>query len=177
MPIVSNIYDYDGFAAKSTRLNLDSLVDEATDTLLRFELLIEESRHINGTRGIRRQIDEGFRLTGGWIQLTTGGIDWTKRGPQGGGVGVEVQVSGRSDMLAVDIMHLKDKLNQGDIDIGVIIVPDDRLSRFLTDRTPNAATAIKHVEDRARDLPIRIIAFSHDGTGPALEKMRTNSPA
>lgn len=174
MPKVSNVYDYDGFAAKAARLSLDPLVDEATGTLHRFELLVEETRHVNGTRDLRKQIDEGFKLVGGWEQLTTGGIDWTKRGPQGGGVGVEVQVSGRSDMLAVDIMHLKDKLNQGDIDIGIIIVPDDRLSRFLTDRTPNAATAIKHVHDRARDLPIRIIAFEHDGVGPALDKMRAN---
>ena len=62
----------------------------------------------------------------------------------------------------------------GRIDVGLIIVPDDHLSRFLTDRTPNFRTAIKHIEARASDLPFRVLAFRHDGTGPALEKMRTN---
>jgi len=73
-------------------------------------------------------------------------------------------------MLAVDIMHLKEAINRGAIDAGVIIVPHDRLSRFLTDRTPNLATAIKHVEDKAQDMPVRIVAFGHDGVGSALKK-------
>jgi len=84
------------------------------------------------------------------------------------------QVSGRSDMVALDIMHLKEKLFEGFLDVGLIIVPDNDLSKFLTDRTPNLATAIKHIEDRARDLPIRVIAFRHNGPGSALDKMRTN---
>ena len=53
-------------------------------------------------------------------------------------------------------------------------MPDDILSPFLTDRTPNLATAIKHVTHRAKDLPIRIVAFRHDGTGLALPKIITN---
>lgn len=77
-------------------------------------------------------------------------------------------------MLAVDVMHLKEDLVKGVIDVGLIIVPDDTLSRFLTDRTPNFATAVKHVDHRASDLPIIIIAFHHDGVGDALVKMRTN---
>jgi hypothetical protein len=60
------------------------------------------------------------------------------------------------------------------IDVGIIIVPDNDISRYLTDRTPNLATAIKHVEHRARELPIRILAFRHNGIGDALDKMRTN---
>jgi hypothetical protein len=71
-------------------------------------------------------------------------------------------------------MHLKESLVLGKIDIGIIVVPDDTLSKFLTDRTPNLATAVKHVEHRASDLPIRVLAFKHDGVGPPLEKMRTN---
>lgn len=174
MPIISEQIDYNGFATKSDRLNLDVLVQEAASTLSGFTLLVEESRHANGTRGIRQLIDEGFESIGGWTKVTVGGIDWTKVNATGASVGVEVQVSGRSDMLAVDIMHLKEKLVAGDIDVGLIIVPDNRLSRYLTDRTPNLATAVKHVEHRASDLPIRILAFAHDGVGEALAKMRTN---
>ncbi len=174
VPVISEKRDYNGFATKDARLGLDGLAGQAASTLLGFQLLIEERKHANGTRGIRQAIDDGFAQIGGWIKLTSGGIDWTKQGPGGQSVGVEVQVSGRSDMLAVDIMHLKEDLVAGVIDIGIIVVPDNALSRFLTDRTPNLATAVKHVEHRAGDLPIRILAFSHDGVGEALVKMRTN---
>jgi hypothetical protein len=172
VPVVSQVVDYNGFVTKATRLGLIQLADEAKATLSAFILLIEEQKHANGTKGIRQSIDDAFAAIGGWVKVTVGDIDWMKRSPQGATVGVEVQVSGRSDMLAVDIMHLKEKIEQGGLDIGIIIVPDDTLSRFLTDRTPNLATAIKHVNHRAKDLPIRIIAFRHDGPGIALKKMR-----
>lgn len=173
MPIITQTRDYNGFAQKVARLGLVELVAETTSTL-EFELKVEERKEANGTRGLRQTLDTAFHGLGGWTMVKSGGIDWTKSSVQGGTVGVEVQVSGRSDMLAVDIMHLKEKIIAGEIDAGIIIVPDDTLSYFLTDRTPNLATAIKHVEDRAKDLPIRILAFKHDGVGPALPKMRTN---
>jgi hypothetical protein len=174
VPVISSTHDYNGFVTKSARLGLLSLAEEAKSTLNAFTLMVAESKHSNGTRGIRRSIDSAFALVGGWIKVVSGDVDWTKQSQQGATIGVEVQVSGRSDMLAVDIMHLKERIEKGHIDVGIIIVPDDTLSRFLTDRTPNLATAIKHVEHRARDLPIRIIAFRHDGVGEALTKMRTN---
>lgn len=110
-------------------------------------------------------IDAAFAKIGGWTKITSGGIDWTKQSAKGTTIGVEVQVSGRSDMLAVDIMHLKERLIDGRIEVGLIIVPDDKLSCFLTDRTPNFATAGKHVKDKASDMPIRIVAFSHTVSG------------
>jgi hypothetical protein len=174
LPTISETRDYNGFSKKSARLGLNDLVAEAASTLSRFQLLVKELRYANGTRGIRQSIDREFAQIGGWAKVTVGGVDWTKQSQRGATVGVEVQVSGRSDMLAVDIMHLKEKLVDGVIDVGIIIVPDNVLSRFLTDRTPNLATAVKHVEHRASDLPIRILAFRHDGVGPALDKMRTN---
>lgn len=174
MPTISKIIDYNGFKTKATRLGLLSLAMEAQETLVAFTLLVEEKKHANGTRGIRRNIDHAFDVVGGWTKLVSGGVDWTKQSKRGATIGVEVQVSGRSDMLAVDIMHLKEQIEKGEIDVGIIVVPDDKLSRFLTDRTPNLATAIKHVDHRAKDLPIRIIAFGHDGVGEPLIKMRTN---
>lgn len=174
MPTISERHDYNGFSTKAARLGLNDLATEAESTLSGFQLMVEEKTHANGTRGIRQAIDKGFALLDGWVKITVGGIDWTKKSSKGATIGVEVQVSGRSDMLAVDIMHLKEKISDGVIDIGIIIVPDDLLSRFLTDRTPNLRTAIKHVEHRASDLPLRILAFRHDGVGLALVKMRTN---
>lgn len=174
MPIIVTRLDYNGFVTKTQRLHLNPLVDEAENTLLSFTLMIEETQYANGTRGIRQSIDGSFMAIGGWTKTVVGGIDWQKSGDLGAKLGVEVQVSGRSDMLAVDVMHFKEAINRGLIDAGLIIVPDDRLSRFLTDRTPNLATARRHVEDRASDMPIRIVAFGHDGVGPALPKMITN---
>jgi hypothetical protein len=173
MAIISETRDYNGFAQKVERLALAPLVAEAASTLS-FDLRVEETKEANGTRGIRQTIDAAFKALGGWKMVKVGGVDWTKASAQGATLGVEVQVSGRSDMLAVDIMHLKEKLIAGTIDAGLIVVPDDTLSLFLTDRTPNLKTAIKHIEDRASDLPIRVIAFRHNGSGEALGKMRTN---
>jgi hypothetical protein len=111
-----------------------------------------------------------WAIKAAWRKIASGGIDWQKSSGTGTRLGVEVQVSGRSDMLGVDIMHLKDEINKGRIDAGLIIVPNDSLSKFLTDRTPNLATAIKHVQDKARDMPIGIVAFGHDGVGTPLER-------
>ena len=166
MPVISKTLDYNGFATKAARLGLDALAAEAASTLS-FRLDIAGKKLANGTKGIRQSIDLGFAKLGGWTKITSGGIDWTKRSAAGGAtVGVEVQVSGRSDMLAVDVMHLREDLVAGVIDIGIIIVPDDVLSPYLTDRTPNLATAVKHVEHRAKDLPIIILAFGMMGPGP-----------
>jgi len=174
VPTISETIDYNGFAAKIERLDLGYLVDEATSTVTAFRLLVKEAKYANGTRGLRQTIDGNFDRIGGWTCVKSGGIDWTKADQTGAAVGVEVQVSGRSDLLAVDILHLSESIIKGNLDAGIIIVPDNTLSYFLTDRTPNLATAVKHVESRAKNLPIRILAFRHDGIGPALPKMRTN---
>ena len=174
MPKITNVVDYDGFSERVSRLGLQPLVLEAEAALHRFQLLLHEEKHANGTKDLRVEIDGGFDSAGGWSKLTVGGIDWKKSNANGGTIGVEVQVSGRSDLLAVDVLHLKTEISSGHIDAGVIIVPDDATSKFLTDRTPNFRTAKKHVELHASDLPIRIIAFQHDGVGPKLKKMRTN---
>jgi hypothetical protein len=155
-------------------LGLDDVIAEATAIVTGFSLLIEERKFANGTRGLREKIDAGFEASGGWIKKPVGGVDWSKSNARGASVGVEIQVSGRSDMLAVDVLHLSAELLAGGIDVGLIVVPDDRLSRFLTDRTPNFRTARRHIDARASDLPFRVLAFRHDGIGPALEKMRTN---
>ena len=174
MPCITERLDYNGFAAKAVRLGLEGLVAEAESAVTGFELLVKEKKHANGTKGLRQEIDSKFENLGGWEKITVGGIDWTKKNSTGSRIGVEVQVSGRSDLLAVDVIHLREELIGGSLDIGVIIVPDDLLSRFLTDRTPNLRAAIRHVESRAKDMAVQVIAFRHDGIGPALSKIRTN---
>ena len=73
------------------------------------------------------------------------------------------------------MLHLKAELDAGELDAGIIIVPDDTLSRFLTDRTPNTlARLLDTYRCSAPDIAVQVLAFSHDGTGPALPKAVTN---
>ena len=174
MPLITARRSYNGFDQKVQRLGLQPMLDEIEDSVTGFQLLVEETRHANGTKSIRETIDHRFEQLGGWTQAVVGDVDWTKVDSADRSVGVEVQVSGRSDLLAVDVLHLHQQLSDGHLDAGVIVVPDDTLSRFLTDRTPNLRTAIRHVESRARDMAVQIIAFRHDGTGDAIPKARTN---
>ncbi len=148
MPILTDSRDYNGFLAKVQRLGLDRLVDDIEAAVTGFRLRVLEERHANGTRQIRQQIDDQIEALDGWRKLTVGGVDWTKGNEQGSKIGAEIQVSGRSDLLAVDVLHLREELIAGNLDAGIIIVPDDKLSRFLTDRTPNFRTARRHREHR-----------------------------
>ena len=171
MPVITNRKSFNGFDVKVDRIGLRPLILEVESAVEGFSLLLEERKHANGTRGIRQSIDANFAEIGGWNKITVGGVDWTKSDARGSTVGVEVQVSGRSDLLAVDMLHLGNDLMGGIVDVGVIVVPDDALSHFLTDRTPNLRTALRHIDE---NMAVQIIAFSHDGIGPALAKMRTN---
>lgn len=174
MPRITERRSYNGFDQRVLRLGLQPLLDEVDAAISGFTLLIREARHANGTKWIRETIDNQFQSLSGWTKLVSGGVDWTKSDSADRTMGVEVQVSGRSDLLAVDVLHLHGQLSGGHLDAGVIVVPDDTLSPFLTDRTPNLRTAIRHVESRAPDMPVQIIAFRHDGIGPAIPKTRTN---
>lgn len=174
MPRITERISYNGFEQRVQRLGLDVLVGEVESVIAGFVLTVQEEKHANGTKWIREQFDAGFQSREGWIQIVSGGVDWSKEDSQQRRLGVEVQVSGRSDLLAVDVLHLQGELEAGNLDAGVIIVPDDTLSPFLTDRTPNLRTAIRHVERHASNMPVQLIAFRHDAVGEALEKARTN---
>ena len=140
--------------------------------LTRFSLQVEEKRDANGGAAVRRLIDGRFPKV--WKNVAAGDIDWTRCHTINGTrvcIGVEIQMSARSDLLVVDVIHLRGAIEKGEIDVGVLVVPSDRLGVFLTDRGPRMADAKKHVRAaRADDLPILLIAIEHDGAGPALAK-------
>src|SRR5207302_99492 len=119
-----------------------------------------------------------FVNASGWTKHQTGDVDWAKCLTINGVrvcVGVEVQMYGRSDLLIVDVVHLRDQINGGQIDVGVLVTPSDGLSVFLTDRVASFSAALVAVERaRARDdLPLIILGLSHDGPGAPLAKRRT----
>jgi Restriction endonuclease BglII len=135
---------------------------------------VKEQKDANGGAAVRKLIDARFELMGGWSKRQTGAVDWTKCQLINGTkvcVGVEVQFSARSDLLVMDIVHLRREIISGDIDVGVLVVPSDRLGGFLTDRAPRFSDAVRHVaQARADDMPLLIMAVEHDGPGEALAK-------
>ena len=110
----------------------------------------------------------------------SGDIDWVKCKVVNGTrvcVGVEVQVSARSDLLVMDMIHLHAAFRDGRIDVGLVIVPSDKLSRFLTDRAPCMSDAKRHAKAaRLEDSSLVLFAIEHDRPGPALAKQAKKTP-
>ncbi len=177
MPKIADRKFFNGTNEKLDRLGLRGLWQELETLLTRFELHVVEARDSNGGAAVRVLIDDRFRTAGGWENKTTGGVDWTKCRTVNGTrvcLGVEIQFSARSDLLIVDVQHLRDEITEGRIDVGVIVVPSNKLAYFLTDRVARYTDAVKAVERaRASDLPLVVLALEHDGPGPALMKRQT----
>ena len=177
MPKIVEEYYYNGAKERIARLGLAPILEDLRMILTRFSLQVEEKRDANGGAAVRRLIDGRFPKV--WKNVAAGDIDWTRCHTINGTrvcIGVEIQMSARSDLLVVDVIHLRGAIEKGEIDVGVLVVPSDRLGVFLTDRGPRMADAKKHVRAaRADDLPILLIAIEHDGAGPALAKQAKRS--
>lgn len=175
MPTLEEVA-YDGILEKSARLGLMPLLDEVRRIVGEFDLRVEERRDANGGAVLREMIDQRFVASGGWTKKQTGGVDWTKCHTTNGVsvcIGVEVQVSARSDMLVMDVYHLRDAMSAGSIDVGVLVVPGNELALYLTDRAPSLADAERHVKGaRADESPLLVIGLRHDGAGEALPKKK-----
>jgi len=167
---------YNGARDRIERLGLGPLIDEVREILTGFELRVLEEKDKNGGAALRELIDARFLAAGNWRKAQTGAVDWIKCLVINGSrlcVGVEIQVSARSDLLIMDIVHLRKRITDGLIDLGILVVPSDRLAVYLTDRAPSMADAVRHVDQaRADDLPLLLIALEHDGPGNALPKRR-----
>lgn len=178
---IAAIRYYGGARQKICRLGLADLFLELHEIILRTTIVLEERVKANGASGIREALDNSFAKGQDWVGIKAGGIDWVKRVRFNqtflARLGVEIQVSARSDLLIRDVVHLRNSLQQAEIDVGVIVVPDDRMQKFLTDRTPSFSDAIRYIEvefKEATTFPIVVIAIEHDGIGPALPKKTTN---
>jgi hypothetical protein len=176
MPRIVEEKDFNGVLRKIERLGLTPLVDELRDVLTNFRLEVMERVDSNGGAALRVLIDDRFRAVGGWTQKQTGDVDWTKCHIVNGTrvcLGIEIQVSARSDLLVMDIVHLRKAIEEGVIDVGILVVPSDRLSTFMTDRAPCMSDAVRHVgHAKAQDLPLLLVAIEHDGPGAALIKRK-----
>jgi hypothetical protein len=174
MPKISQQREYANVLVRVERLGLSPLLKELTEVLTGFELLVKETKDANGGAAVRKILDDRFTQAGGWLIKKSSAVDWTKCHAVNGTrvcIGVEIQVSARSDLLVMDICHLRDALTDGKIDVGVLVVPDDELGHYLTDRGPKFSDAVRHVHAaRAQDFPLLILGIRHDGPGEPLAK-------
>ncbi|TLD39892.1 MAG: hypothetical protein JETT_3844 [Candidatus Jettenia ecosi] len=146
------------------------------------EVRILEKKQANGAGHVRELIDHQFANYKDWVHSKSGDIDWVKRFLYNqtivSRIGVEIQVSGRSDLLARDIVHIRNNLQDSHIDVGVIVVPSDEFEYFLTDRVANFSYAVRYVEKELREAqsyPIILLAIEHDGfSDEPLPKKKTN---
>ena len=176
---ITKIRFYDGARDKVCRLGLADLFLEVQELIFSTVISLEEKVEANGAAAIREALDKSFGKADGWKQTKAGGVDWAKQLRINttfiAKLGVEIQVSARSDLLIRDIVHLRNSLQEGSIDVGVIVVPDDRMQRFLPDRTPAFRDAIRYIEKEFKEattFPIVIIAVEHDNPGRALAKKK-----
>jgi hypothetical protein len=178
MAKINSIQSYDGPEKKIERLGLQPLVDEVVSLVKNTSIRVSEQAEANGAAVIRELLDATFFGAKTWQSKKAGDVDWSKCKVVNGTrvcVGVEIQVSARCELLYKDILHLKNRVVGGDIDLGIIIVPSNRLHSFLPDRTPSKSYAEKVIKEQDADrLPILLIEMEHDGPGPALPKKVTN---
>lgn len=178
MPKIVETHYYNGAKRKIARLGLRPLWLELEAILQGFRLEVLEKKHKNSAATLREMIDAEFRKDARWKIQKSGGTDWTIcLGTNDTEVclGVEIQMSGRSDLLIVDVDHLRETIMAGEVDMGVIVVPTDALAYFLTDRVAHYSAAIQAVKRaRADELPIVVLGIEHDGPGEALVKRETN---
>lgn len=179
---ISKMKFYGGSRDKVCRLGLAHIFLELQEILITTEVRVLEQKQANGAGRVREMIDAQFGKYDEWVISKSGDIDWVKRFRYNqtivSRIGVEIQVSGRSDLLARDIVHIRNSLQDSHIDVGVIVVPSDDFEYFLTDRVANFSYAVRYVEEELREAqsyPIVLIAIEHDGfSEEALPKKRTN---
>ena len=177
MPKITERAEYGAARARIERLGLAPLIAEIEQIITAFDLRVKEAIDANGAAAVRKMIDERFSKVADWKMTKSGGVDWSKCHVVNGTrvcVGVEVQFSARSDLLVMDICHLRDAISiHAMIDVGVIVVPDDTLADFLTDRIPRFSDAVRHVRAaRAEDFPLLLLGVRHDGPWEPLAKQK-----
>lgn len=179
---ITDIKFYGGSRERITKLGLANLFIEIQEIILSTQVFLLEKKDANGGGALRKLLDKSFEDRQDWTKITAGDIDWTKKIRYNRSfiakVGVEVQVSARSDLLIRDLVHIRNNLENGEIEVGVIIVPSNLLQVYLPDRTPSIKDAVKYIEEEfteAKRNPIVLVAIEHDGAGEALKKQKRKS--
>lgn len=92
---------YNGAKERIERLSI-TMFDEVVELLERIEINLLEEKDSSSGAVLREFIDKAFQSARGWKKIQSGGIDWRKSLKTNGtelAIGVEVQVSARSDLV------------------------------------------------------------------------------
>ena len=176
---ITTVRFYNGSLEKVTRLGVSGILFELLCVLTETQIMLKEKKDANSGKAVRVAIDDALDDRGGWTKTATGDLDWTKERESNHAtkvrVGVEVQVSARSDLVIRDLMHMRQNMTQGSVDVVVLVVPSDHMSRFLPDRAPTLSETRKYIESEFKEIqhfPLILISIEHDGVGPALAKQK-----
>lgn len=179
---ITEIKYYSGSLERITKLGLSALFLEAQAIFLDTKVYLLESKDANGAAEIRKMVDASFTSSGGWEKAQTGDVDWIKKFRYNrtliASIGVEVQLSARSDLLIRDLVHLRNAIQNGIIEVGLIVVPSDKMQNYLPDRTPSFRDAKRIFEvefPEAQNIPLVLMAVEHDGEGPPIIKQKRKS--
>lgn len=170
---------YNGSCEKITRLGMSDMLVSLLQALMNTRILLKEEKDANGSREVRAAIDATLEAAEGWNKGGPGDIDWvvTKTRPPDMEIrmGVEVQVSARSDLVIRDLLHLRESMKAGSIEVVALVVPTDRMSVFLPDRSPSLSETLRYVEkefEEIQQFPLVVITVEHDGPGDPLKKQK-----
>lgn len=174
MPKLTERAFFGGTEERLNRLGLINVWKELESILTNFQLCLDKRENTDSKIVLRKFIDGRFRSTRGWKGKRSGGVNWTRCHEIGEirvclGAQIQLSVSAESDLLLVDLQYLRDAIAGGRIDVGVIVVPSDKLAYSLTDGVVRYSDAVRAVERaHASYLPLAVLALEHDGFGPSL---------
>ena len=174
MPKLTERAFFGGTEERLNRLGLTNVWKELENILTNFQLCFDKRDDTDSEIVLRKLIDARFRSTSGWKGKRFGGVNWTRCHKIGEirvclGAQIQLSVSAESDLLLVDLQYLRDEIAGGKIDVGVIVVPSDKLAYFLANGVVRYSDAVRAVERaQASYLPLVVLALEHDGFGPSL---------
>lgn len=156
---------FGGAKQKVNRLGLEYIWNELESVLTDFEVQRENRNNATDRLSLRKLLDERFRSLVAW--------EFKRRGYWIGchkidgiraylGVRMQFFVTPESDRLLVDLHYLCNGIIEGQVDVGVLVVPSN--NSFPNRRVARYSDAVKAVERaRACDLPLAVLALEHDG--------------
>ena len=173
---------YDCARDKVCRLGMAHPFVELQEMLLETKIYFLPKGTAANASHVRKLLDERLIANRNWKKNASVGVDWVRaiRYDENflARLGVEIHVSSRGGLLIRDIVRLRNNLQEGTIDVGVIVVPDDEMQMCLPDRTPSYRDAVRYIEKEFKEattFPIIVLAIGHDGiSDKPLPKKKTN---
>jgi hypothetical protein len=166
---ITTLQFYSGAREKLNRLGLaDALIDLQL-IILNTHVETDETPHAAAARAVHGSLNTALANSAGWSRQAGGQI-WTKEirnhNTFAARVGVKSVIGTRKELLIPRILRIRNMLQKGIFDVGVIIVPNDRFSSNLSNRCTSLSDALQVIErdiPEATRVPILLAAVAPDG--------------